>query len=163
MSFRTGGVKVKRILILMALLLVWTGSANGGVLKVMVPIDEFEQMSERLDVLEKENNVLKADMNALGDAEVLNRQNKELGARLNALEGENNKLQREVSALKGTDAASEQEKMESHISSLEKKNARLKRNINKLKDEGVLYASDRRAARAVYSNALKASSGHVFK
>jgi tetrahydromethanopterin S-methyltransferase subunit G len=111
MSFRTGGVKVKRILILMALLLVWTGSANGGVLKVMVPIDEFEQMSERLDVLEKENNVLKADMNALGDAEVLNRQNKEMGARLNALEGENNKLQREVSALKGTDAASEKEKM----------------------------------------------------
>ncbi len=154
---------MKRILILMALLLVWTGSANGGPLKVLVPIDEFERMDERLEVLENENIALKADMNALGDAEALNRQNKEMSARLNDLESENNKLQSDLAAIQGTDSATAQQKMESQISSLEKKNARLKRNIKKLKDEGVIYASDRRVARTVYFNARKASSDHVFK
>jgi predicted RNase H-like nuclease (RuvC/YqgF family) len=163
MSFRTGGVKVKRILILMALLLVWTGSANGGTLKVMVPIDEFERMDERLEVLEKENSVLKADMNAFGDAEALNQQNKEMGARLNALEGENSKLQNEVESLRGTDQGTAQKKMESQISSLERKNARLKKDVRKLKDDGVLYASDRKTAREIYSSAINASTTHVFK
>ena len=154
---------MKRILILMALLLVWTGSANGGVLKVMVPIDEFEQMSKRLDVLEKENTELKDEMKTFGDAEAMSRQNKELSERLNALENEKNKLQNEVAVMKGTDAATEQQKMESQISSLERQNARLKRDVNKLKDEGVLYSSDRRTAREVYFIARKSSTSHVFK
>jgi len=147
----------------MALLLVWTGSANGGVLKVMVPIDEFEEMSDRLEVLEKENSTLQEDMKTFGDAEAMSQQNKELGARLNALESEKSKLQREVAALKGMDTADEQKKMESQIARLEKKNARLKRDVNKLKEQGVLYASDRRVAKDVFSTARKASTGHVFK
>jgi uncharacterized protein (UPF0335 family) len=163
MSFRTGGVKVRRILILMAMLLVWTGSANGGVLKVMVPIDEFEAMSGRLERLEKENITLKEDVKSFGDAKALGDRNKELEGRLNALESENSKLQNEVGSLRGTDQATAQDKMESRVSSLERKNARLKKDIRKLKDEGVLYASDRKTAREVFSHARKASTSHVFK
>ena len=154
---------MRRILILMAMLLVWTGSANGGVLKVMVPIDEFEAMSGRLERLEKENSALQKDVESFGDAKALGDKNKDLEGRLNALESEKSKLQSEIETLKGTDQATAQEKMESQISSLEKKNARLKRNVRKLKDEGVLYASDRKTAREVFSNARKASTSHTFK
>ena len=93
----------------------------------------------------------------------MSQKNKELGASLNSLESENSKLQGEIAAMKGTDSATEQQKMEKQISSLEKKNAKLQRNVKKLKDEGVLYASDSRVANHVYSSALKASTSHVFK
>jgi hypothetical protein len=129
----------------------------------MVPIDEFEEMSGRLEKLEKENSVLKKDIESFGDTKALGDKNKDLEGRLNALESENSKLQSEVETLRGTDQAASQKKLESRISSLERKNNKLKKNIRKLKDEGVLYASDRKTAREIYYKARKSSANHVFK
>lgn len=132
---------MKRILGIMAILLIWAGSVNAGVLKVMIPVDDFEQMESRLKTLEKENRQLKsgAEISPIRPPkEDRARYAKEMQARIEALERENNQLRQEVLkplpsvSLEAEKALSAAKEMEVKLNTLEQENTQLKQQVESL-------------------------------
>ena len=159
---------MKRIFWIMAILLIWAGSTNAGVLKVKVPVDEFEQMKSRLETLEKENNQLQQEVKSLADktseAETVS-DKKEVESRLKALAQENNQLKQKVEELAETSSeeAGSSEKLASSLDALGRENRQLKRSVASLKEAGTVLRSDRRTARHMYFETNKKFAGHIFK
>ena len=154
---------MKRIFWTMTILLFWAGSANAGVLKVMVPIDELEQMESRLKTLEKENSQLQQDAKSLADKP--SEKEKEMGSQLDALEQENNQLQQQVESLakESSEEAASAKGMDTRLDALGRENRQLKRSVASLKDAGAVLRSDKRAAQQVYFQTTKKFANHIFK
>ncbi|MFN2366030.1 MAG: hypothetical protein ABR523_06145 [Desulfurivibrionaceae bacterium] len=182
---------MKKLIGIAAILLIWAGSATGGVLKVKVPVDELEQMKSRLETLEKKNQELKSEIRTLSQTTT----NAEMNERLARMARENEGLQRELNILaeKTTDAkmneqlekmareneelqkqvaaltenpsqeASLTEKKDSRIDALGRENRQLKRTVTSLKESGTVQRSDRRTARQVYFEANKKFASHSYK
>ncbi|MBU0675927.1 MAG: hypothetical protein KJ950_14925 [Proteobacteria bacterium] len=151
---------MRRIILLITVLLAWSGFVTGAELKVMVPIDDFKQMKSRLDSLESENVQLKQEVRTLnrqGDGT----QVESMKGRLESLEQENNQLRQQASAVESKAVAPVTDsEMGVKISSLEQENYNLRRRVLVLKDEGLAasYSEDRRSAKHVYSS----SRGHDY-
>ncbi|MEN8134967.1 MAG: hypothetical protein ABFS18_05455 [Thermodesulfobacteriota bacterium] len=129
---------MKRIFGIMAILLIWAGAVDAGVLKVMVPVDEFEQMESRLEELKKENRQLKKGSNSLPDktTEVdRTAYTNEMQSRIEALERENNQLKQEANqplpanSLEAERAANAAEELEAQLKELEQENKHLKQEV----------------------------------
>ncbi len=93
---------MKRILLLMAAVLVWNGAALAGELKVAVPVDEFKKIQARLEALEQENAQLKQGSKRSDAAGYSASANTEMQNRLQSMESENNRLRKELSSLSGS-------------------------------------------------------------
>ena len=152
---------MKRIFGIMAILLIWTGSANAGQLKVMVPVDEFEQLESRLAALEQENSQLQQEVKSLAEKP----SEKKMGSQVDALVQENNQLKQEVESLaeKSSAEAASSKGMDTRLGALGRENRQLKRSVASLKEEGALLRSDKRTARHVYFERNKKFSSHIFK
>lgn len=160
---------MKQIFGIMAILLIWTGLAGAGVLKVKVPIDEFEQMKSRLETLENENSQLKKDVDSLAanPAETEKAANtKEIEARINALAQENDQLKEEIKSLADKPSESEAahaKEFGSKLDSLGRENRQLKQSLASLQEAGALQRSDSRTARHLYFESNKKLAQHIFK
>lgn len=153
---------MKKTFWLMAIILIWTGSAGAGVLKVKVPVNDFEQMQSRLEALEKENIQLQQEVKSLTKKPAEN----ELGTQIDALEKENAKLKEEIKSLaeKSSEAdAASINAMNSRLDSLGRENRQLKRSVASLKETGTDLVSDRRTAKQAYSGTNKQLNSHIFK
>lgn len=152
---------MKRIFGLMAILLIWAGLAEAGVLKVMVPADEFKQMESRLEKLEKENNQLQQEVRSMQAKP----SDKEKGPQINALVQENKQLKQEVESMaeKFSEKTVSSKEMDNKLSTLGRENRKLKRKVSSLKEKGLELSSDRRTANQVYSEANKKLASHIFK
>jgi chromosome segregation ATPase len=116
-----GGLNMKQIFWIMAMLLIWAGPVNAGVLKVMVPIDEFEQMDSRIEALERENRQLQKEVESSGGSK--------MSPQLDALEQENSQLRQQVRSLAGKSSDIE---IESQLDTLEQENNRLRQQVESL-------------------------------
>ncbi|MCK4837557.1 MAG: hypothetical protein KAS94_02085 [Desulfobulbaceae bacterium] len=135
---------MKRIFGIMAILLIWTGSVNAGVLKVMIPVDEFEKLESRLETLEKENSQLKsgAEFQPIKPPKADRASYaKEMQARIEALERENNQLRKEVLkplpavSLEAEKASAAARELEVQLNNLEQENNLLKQQVESLAGE----------------------------
>lgn len=159
---------MKKIYWIMAILLIWAGSANAGVLKVKIPADDFEQMKSRLEALEKENNQLQQEVKSLSDRSSEAKKTsdaKELESKISALTQKNNKLKKEIESMteaSSNDAASA-ERLANNLDTLGRENRQLKKSVATLKESGATLRSDRRTARHVYYEASKKLNNHIFK
>jgi predicted nucleic acid-binding Zn-ribbon protein len=150
-------------------LLIWTGSAGAGVLKVKVPVNEFEQMESRLEALENENRQLKMDINSLATKPTATEKavnTEEITARINALEQENNQLKKEVASLTAESSGSttsHEKEIGAKLDSLGRENRRLKQSVAALKEVGALQRSDSRTASHQYFETNKKFATHIFK
>lgn len=117
---------MKKILLLMAAMLVCKGSVWAGDLKVAVPLDDFKKMQSRLEALEKENNQLKEGAQKAETAPAT--ASVELQSRLQYMENENNRLRQEVSALKGSQGgqAPVNADVQAKLDALSKENSQLR-------------------------------------
>ena len=181
---------MKQIIMFMAILLIWAGTANAGVLKVKVPADEYEQMKSQLETLKMENSKLKQAVNDIAEnPSTDNADAEELLSQLEALENENSKLKQAVGYLSEKSSINEpatteivtqldalakennqlKQQLEAtkdvndRLNALGKENRKLKRSVASLKEKGSLQRGDRRTARQVYHDPQKTFADHIFK
>jgi len=143
---------------MIALVLVWTGSASAGELKIQIPINEFEQIQSRLDALEKENTTLRQEARSM-ERSVQTGQvdDPAMKSRLDALEAENNRLRQDVEAQAGSgemvvQSDSETADLHNRLSELESQSRRQKQEIKTLKQGKAFIESDTRSAKQLYSS-----------
>ncbi|MDF1578316.1 MAG: hypothetical protein P1P81_07720 [Desulfobulbales bacterium] len=152
---------MRKIMGIAAILLIWVGSANGGELKVQVPVDEFEQIKSRLETLEQENQALRSEVKTMAkrttDAELKEQRDK--------LARENEELRQQAESLaeKSLAEAAHAEKKDSRIDAMGSENRQLKRTVAVLKESGEALRSDRRTARQVYFEANKTFATHIYR
>lgn len=117
---------MKRIFLLTAAMLVWSGSVVAGELKVAVPVNDFKQLKARLEALEKENSQLK-NGGAAEEVVVASPVSSEMQSRLQATENENSRLRQELNAMKSQDRPeSVNSEVQARLETVEKENRQLK-------------------------------------
>lgn len=163
-----GGDNMKNVFWITTILLLWLGAANAGVLKVKVPVDEFDQMKSRIEALKNENDKLKAEINsyAVPAEEVDSVKAKEMRDQIEALERENDQLKSEVKTLAEKPSGADPEiakEMNSRIDSLGRENRKLKLSVASLKEKGQELQSDKRTANHIYFETNKKFSKHIFE
>ena len=172
---------MKKTLLVAAMVLIGFGTAGAGELKVQVPVNEYDQMRSRLETLENENTQLKQEISSVGSSSPVQPApqpvlsagpSEEMISKLSGLESENESLKREIESLQSSLRQAEAEssaaapppsltdaELEERISSLERENLKLERKIQSYKDRGLrVIDHDRRTARQVYSDFLKAGA-----
>ena len=129
---------MKQIFWIMAILLIGAGSANAGVLKVMIPVDEFAQMKSRIETLKEENSQLKRDARFLAGASSdvdSASDSKEMQSRIETLERENSRLREEVykplaaKSLEAEEASNAAKELAAQLNALEQENNQLKQEV----------------------------------
>jgi len=112
---------VKRILLIVAALLICSVTARAGELKVMVPVDDFKQMQAKLKGLEEENSQLKQAVNSSAAVGVNGQETAALQSRLTSMEQENTSLRQQLQSQQGQAS----DDLASRISALEQENSQL--------------------------------------
>ena len=151
---------MKKTVTLLALMLIWIGTAYAGELKVQIPVNDYEKIQSRLDALESENSKLKQEVSSLENnsvspspqAMVNTQPSEEMLSQLSELERENNQLRQDMESLQNSQStASVDDDIESRLSSLESENSRLSRKVASYKARGIrVVDNDRRTARQVF-------------
>jgi chromosome segregation ATPase len=118
---KPGGVKVKRILLIMVALLICSVTARAGELKVMVPVDDYKQMQAKLKGLEEENSQLKQAVNSSAAVAGNGQETAALQSQLSSLEQENTSLRQQLQSQQGQAS----EDLAARISALEQENSQL--------------------------------------
>lgn len=117
---------MKRIFLLTAVMVVWSGSVVAGELKIAVPVNDYKQLKSRLEALEKENSQLKRGIGSEG-AVVASPVGGEMQSRLQETENENTRLRQELNAIKSQERpVTADVEIQSRLEAVEKENRQLK-------------------------------------
>ena len=118
---------MKRIIMVMAVLLIGAATSRAGELKVMVPVNDYKQMQSRLQTLEQENNQLRQSVSSGGMRGGSSQETAALQSRLTGLERENNSLRQQLSAQQAQVGGDE---LAGRIAGLERENDSLRQQLN---------------------------------
>lgn len=156
---------MKRIFLLAAVILVWSGSVVAGDLKVMVPVDEFKQLKARLETIETENSRLRQELNALKSQERQTPANMEIQTRLDTVEKENRQL-KEAQVRQGEKGLGvEDAGLVAKLNAAENEKSKLEQEVKLLKDSGFasVFAENKISARELYFQKRRKGLNHAFK
>ena len=153
---------VKRILLVMAALLICSVTARAGELKVMVPVDDYKQMQAKLKALEQENSQLKQAVNSSA-AVGTDQETMALQSQLTSLEQENSSLRQQLQSQEGQAS----DELASRISALEQENSQLQTQLaekqNSEQMAGTDNTSDARLAAVENENSQLKQEVRVLK